>query len=327
MRKWLIFVLAFSLLIGSQPTLLAKLSPGDYIDVQKHWAQEVVQEVSARGIMQGTGTNEQGFKTFLPDKATTRSQAAAVLVRTFALDTGGKTYIKQPLASDFYQDVDNQAWYANAVLMCAINGVLKSSDTFYPDQPVSRLEMALAVQQSFNARQISIPIIQMLPVYDDTNDLQPGEQNAVAFVTFTGIMKGYGSYFRPGDNMTRAELAQVALRCWNLINNYNKIDESYNEQEYRVPAGQTFTLSLDGNPTTGYQWVLDDSFDGEVLSLLENFYLTPQSAAQMVGQGGSYYWRFKALKAGSTEIKIAYCRPWEDTSPVQTFNVKVIVIP
>lgn len=328
MKKSLALSLCFCLLLLSQTSVLAKLAPGDYIDVQKHWARDAIQEASIRGLMQGTGTNAQGFKIFLPDQAATRAEAAAVLTRTFSLDYGSIRFIKQPLVSDYYVDVEDTSWYASAVLLCAINGVLNDDTGYFcPDRPVSRLEMARAIYKCYEAKQVSIPIIQMLPVYEDTGQLDGIDLSALAFVTFTGIMTGDGGYFRPEDKMTRAELAQVVVRCCNILNQHYTIDENYNNQEYRVSCGETFTLSLEGNPTTGYQWILNDNYSQGMLSLVENFYVSSQSEPQAVGQGGRYYWRFKALQAGSTEIKLTYARPWESRVPEQTFTVNIVAVP
>ncbi|NSW84530.1 MAG: hypothetical protein HPY90_15090 [Syntrophothermus sp.] len=37
-------------------------------------------------------------------------------------------FIKQPLPSDYYLDINNQAWYAEAALFCAINDLSDLKD-------------------------------------------------------------------------------------------------------------------------------------------------------------------------------------------------------
>ena len=67
----------------------------------------------------GMGENEQEA-SFFPDGLVNRAQLAVVLQRTFELDYGEKSFIKQPQANDYYLDVDNGAWYAQAVKFCKL---------------------------------------------------------------------------------------------------------------------------------------------------------------------------------------------------------------
>ena len=57
----------------------------------------------------------------------------------------------------------------------------------------------------------------MMPIYADTGSLTDEDRNAVIFVSNTGIMKGDGGNFRPGEPVKRAELARVLNRCAQLI--------------------------------------------------------------------------------------------------------------
>ncbi len=46
-----------------------------------------------------------------------------------------------------------------------------------------------------------------------------------------------------------------------------------------------------------------------------------------MGQGGKDTWRFKALQAGTTEIKMVYSRSWESVEPIKTFTLKIVIAP
>jgi hypothetical protein len=88
---------------------------------------------------------------------------------------------------------------------------------FSPDRSVSIIEIAQAIYRSFNAKGISVPMIMLMPIYEDTNSLSQEDINAITFVSNTGIMKGDNNYFRPEQSMTRAELAKVLSRCVSLM--------------------------------------------------------------------------------------------------------------
>jgi len=195
----------------------AQLSPGDFVDIRGHWAEQNIAAVSSLGLMNGIGTTYQGFRIFSPEGTVSRAQLANVLQRTFQLDYGMLRFIKQPLASDYYRDVDDAAWYADGVLMCTINNIFEKTGNFSPDSSVSRIEVARSIYRSFNAKGISVPMIMLMPIYEDTSSLSQEDINAITFVSNTGIMRGNNNCFRPEQNMTRAELATVLNRCCALV--------------------------------------------------------------------------------------------------------------
>lgn len=66
------------------------------------------------------------------------------------------------------------------------------------------------------------------------------------------------------------------------------------------------TVEVSGNPTTGYQWVADDSSS---LKCVSSDYVASSEA--LVGGGGYYVFVFEAVKAGLTDIDFEYVRSWE----------------
>lgn len=89
------------------------------------------------------------------------------------------------------------------------------------------------------------------------------------------------------------------------------VTETYDDpgQTVNIGVNQEFIIALGSNPTTGYSW--QESHDQSMLELLEKVYKEPAQEG-VVGAGGIEYFRFKALKAGQTEITMVYQRPWEE---------------
>lgn len=294
-------------------------------DVEGHWAAPAINQVAGWGLMKGVAEG-----VFAPDMTVSRAQAATVLVNVFALDWGGKQFIRQPLATDYYTDVSMSDWFAGSLVMCGINQIFPNGP-FNPDQAISRMDMASAIQKSFDAKGISIPMIMMMPAFQDTGNLSNEQLQAVAFVNNTGIMKGQGQMFRPHDSMSRAELAQILCNIKEVLKNQggqkpsSDVDASYNGKEYKTTAGKTFVLSLASNPTTGYEWILADTMNKSIISMVKHDYKSDSAPEGMTGVGGTDYWTFKALKNGATEIKLVYARPWESVQPAETFTLKVAI--
>ena len=94
------------------------------------------------------------------------------------------------------------------------------------------------------------------------------------------------------------------------------------EKTISASVNQEFIIALDSNPTTGYGW--EESYDNSVLNLVDDRYEPDKKAAGLVGAGGTQYFRFKALKAGQTEITLVYKRSWEtEILEQKVFNVEI----
>lgn len=96
------------------------------------------------------------------------------------------------------------------------------------------------------------------------------------------------------------------------------------DTDIAAKAGETFTIKLNENPTTGYQWSVFIS-DESVLSLDKDEYVADDKSGEVAGSGGVRVLTFKALEAGTATIDMVYERSWEpnpDDEKVQ-FNVTV----
>ncbi|MDD4171709.1 MAG: S-layer homology domain-containing protein, partial [Syntrophomonas sp.] len=100
MMKKVLLVLLAAIMLASPGISSAQQSPGDFIDTRGHWAEQAIEAVSNLGLMNGTGTTDQGLCVFSPEGTVSRAQLATVLQHTFQLDYGQLEFIKQPLASD-----------------------------------------------------------------------------------------------------------------------------------------------------------------------------------------------------------------------------------
>jgi inhibitor of cysteine peptidase len=104
------------------------------------------------------------------------------------------------------------------------------------------------------------------------------------------------------------------------------VAETYTDpgQTVNIGANQEFIIALGSNPTTGYSW--QASYDQAKLELVggESKY-EEVTQEGVVGAGGVEYFRFKALKAGQTEITLTYEQPWAGggTGETKVFTVYV----
>ena len=102
-----------------------------------------------------------------------------------------------------------------------------------------------------------------------------------------------------------------------------KLDEQHNGGSVEVNGGDKVTITLEGNPTTGYSWELSE-LDPAVVELVgEPAY---KSDSKLIGSGGAYTFTLKALTPGSTTVKLVYHRSWEtEVEPLEVYEVTLNV--
>ena len=92
--------------------------------------------------------------------------------------------------------------------------------------------------------------------------------------------------------------------------------------ELVLAVGDVLQVELEANITTGFRWWLD-AVDADVLAQGgEPEYITPDSDA--LGAGGTSVWRFEAVGAGDTTLRLYYARD-EGDDPDRTFSITVTV--
>jgi predicted secreted protein len=86
--------------------------------------------------------------------------------------------------------------------------------------------------------------------------------------------------------------------------------------------GDSLVVRLRSNPSTGYAWRVC-SGARPVLVLVARRYVPPSSG--LLGAPGTAVFRFRAAKAGTTVLRLAYARPWETRAPERAFALRVTV--
>ncbi len=90
-----------------------------------------------------------------------------------------------------------------------------------------------------------------------------------------------------------------------------------------LKTGDTFLIKLDGNITTGFNWIPAPQ-DPVLLNQVGETEVTPES--DKIGAPGKIVLRFKAVGQGQTLLHLDYKRSWEtDVAPEKTFEVTVVV--
>jgi predicted secreted protein len=120
-----------------------------------------------------------------------------------------------------------------------------------------------------------------------------------------------------------ALMTGLLAACGPALPGVVQIDEQNAGETVEMNLGDTLEVALEGNITTGYNWV--PTLQAPVL--LEQVgepEMTPES--DQLGAPGKIVLQFKAVASGETILHLDYKQPWDDeTAPEETFEVIVVV--
>ncbi len=101
------------------------------------------------------------------------------------------------------------------------------------------------------------------------------------------------------------------------------ITEAENGQTITVAKGGTLTVTLASNPTTGFQWTVDQPDPSKLKQVGEPAY-TSDCPDGRSGCGGHQTFAFTATGSGQTVLRLIYHRTFEQGKPpAQSFEVIV----
>jgi len=115
----------------------------------------------------------------------------------------------------------------------------------------------------------------------------------------------------------------VSVKC----GYFNKLSEGLSGGEIidggtkNIKKNDEFVVSLESNPTTGYQWNVD--FDNSYIELVDVSYDLEDS--ELMGSGSTEVFKFKALQEGEVDLTFSYLRSWEEKAPIKKVSYKIIV--
>ncbi len=91
----------------------------------------------------------------------------------------------------------------------------------------------------------------------------------------------------------------------------------------RVTVNKPFEISVESNPSTGYQWKAE--VDANMIQMKSSkFERDPSKPKHYVGVGGVTKFVFLPIKTGQTTIRLLYQRPWED-KPIKERVFEIVI--
>jgi hypothetical protein len=178
-----------------------------FLDLSKAaWAQESIEALAARGIVQGVGADR-----FDPNREVTRSEFITMLMTAMNWTDAEST--------SKLNDAREGLWYSRAVAAAEKLGIVtgKPDGTFGANDPITRQDMAVLLHRayqrlSFNADGGS----RKAEDYLDVKSVPAYARDALGAMLAAGILEGTGDgRFAPSLHATRAQAATVIFRLYN----------------------------------------------------------------------------------------------------------------
>ena len=119
-----------------------------------------------------------------------------------------------------------------------------------------------------------------------------------------------------------SRLASLEVSCDDFY------EQNHISRAVEVAAGDSFTVTLCSNPTTGFIWSESAQIsDQTVLQQTDHQLVMPESEPPPPpGTPGQEVWTFQALNKGEATVSMEYSRPWEGGEKgTWTFNLTVVV--
>ncbi|MCK5313794.1 MAG: protease inhibitor I42 family protein [Anaerolineales bacterium] len=99
--------------------------------------------------------------------------------------------------------------------------------------------------------------------------------------------------------------------------------EENNGSTVDLDIGDRLEITLESNPTTGYQWETIGDISSYLHQLGEPVY---EPSGERIGSGGKTIFTFEAIGAGQTRLELVYRQSFDkETPPTKTFGLTVIV--
>jgi hypothetical protein len=187
---------------GSFAILLNEQTFGD---VQRHWAQQMVEILASRNIVDGVDVDQ-----FHPDDQLTRAQFTKMLIGAVGINpagTGGETF----------KDVPADYWGHGWIEAAATAGIVEGDgDQFHPDEPLNREQMMTmlirALRLNGQAQELDEKELASALPFTDAQELSSWARASAGLAVKIGLIQGSGDELLPTSESTRAQAAAVIFR-------------------------------------------------------------------------------------------------------------------
>ncbi|PYI56539.1 S-layer homology domain-containing protein [Paenibacillus flagellatus] len=209
-----------------------------------------VHALKERGIVSGMDGDR-----FAPKSQISYAQTVQMIVKAFDFNLDAIRFIKAPVASELYDNVRDDAWYAEAFIIAHYNG-LDIPRNVDPNAAVTRERFGDLLVRAME-KKADLPMVKMFIQIQDENQIEPGLQGALQRLLLYKIEElDKDGNFRPKSGLTRGEAAVWVHKAMRLVADHTRKPETAEEIAVAVEKVNDevnkVTLSRGQKPSAGY---------------------------------------------------------------------------
>ncbi|REE91667.1 S-layer family protein [Paenibacillus taihuensis] len=246
-------------------------TPG-FTDLENNTAKDKIISLQQRGLLQGVSTNH-----FAPRSILTEAQGVQLIVNALNLNLDLVRFFKEPKASDYFPNAQDDAWYANALIIASVNG-LELPKALNPDQFLTREEFT---HELIHAIEVTgkLPMIKPVAVeIADQDQINVEYSGSIVRALNYGVIKlGEDGKVNPKMIISRSEAAE---EIYNALE-YLKAHAAPTDENGKFSFSQGIQLITDA---TGVTPSLDQEADPNATLTRETFTTLLVQAVEKAGK-------------------------------------------
>lgn len=301
MKKWTIpLSLAMALLLFFSTAAFA------FEDLPEGSDRDKIRSLQERGIVNGYGSS------FMASKKLNNAEGVHLIVKSLDLSLAAFLFIKEPLASDSFDKVPNDAWYANSFVIAAVNGLGLPRD-IDPQAEMSREAFAHYLLTGLLLKG-DYPFTKMLVHVADEDDVHPDYRHSLQLLLNAKIVQlDKDSLFRPQEAITRREAAVLVYNTLEFMKAHEEplpgggtaVDEKVTVSSEAVNQDvNKVTLSWGEKPNPGYSLAISGIVFKDDKTAEIHYKLSFPEKGKMYAQVITYPQAETYLAAGYTAVPV-----------------------
>ncbi len=211
---------------------------------------EAILALKNRGVVNGID-NEH----FVPKGKISYAQSVQIIVKGLDFNLSLLRFVKQPLASDMYTNITDDAWYADAFIIAHYNGLEIPKDV-NPNASITREQFGNLLVHALEKKG-NFPLVKMFIDIKDTDQITPEYQGALQRMLLYKITElDKDGKLNPKSELTRGEAASWVYNASKVVTAHSQQPaptenvavtvEKVNDDVNKV------TLSRDSKTSAGY---------------------------------------------------------------------------
>ena len=203
--------LVFLLLFGSVASA--------FTDLQESPEGDKIQALQTKGVVNG-----YGGVLFKGNNNMTNAEAVHLIVKSFDLSLAAFLFIKEPLASDYFERVPDRAWYSQSFVIAQVNGLELPKD-IDPKADISREAFAHYLLKALLLKG-DYAFTEMYFEIKDAKDVNPDYANSLQVLLNGHIISlDKDGSFRPKQAIKRSEAAAMVFQALKFVEEHAVAEE------------------------------------------------------------------------------------------------------